>query len=93
MISDCELAGDDLPDELELKSHRLKNVVRKCIAEYMNKEMISNQWIPNVLDVTDALKVSLSGKKINGFVQRFEVIKNTIIYVYLRFFKLNIFVI
>ena len=46
-----------------------------CRVHECDNEMISNQWIPNVLDVTDALKVSLSGKKINGFVQRFEVMK------------------
>ena len=40
MISDCVLAGDDMPDELELKSKRFKNVVRNCIAEYMNQEMV-----------------------------------------------------
>lgn len=73
MISEIVMAGEDLPDELELKSKRLKKVVSNCVSEYMNKEMVSNQWIPNVLDVTDALKVSLLGKKINGLVQRFEV--------------------
>ena len=42
MISDCVLAGEDMPDELDLKSKRLKNVVRNCVAEYMNKEMVLN---------------------------------------------------
>ena len=40
MISDCVLAGEDMPDELEVKSKRFKNVVRNCLSEYINKEMI-----------------------------------------------------
>ena len=42
MISDRVLAGEDMPDELELKSKRFKNVVRNCLSEYMNQEMVRN---------------------------------------------------
>jgi hypothetical protein len=32
MISEILMAGEDLPDEIELKSN--------CVSEYMNKEMV-----------------------------------------------------
>jgi hypothetical protein len=40
MINEIVIAGEDLPDELELKSKRLKKVVSNCVSEYMNKEMV-----------------------------------------------------
>jgi hypothetical protein len=72
IISSHVLAGEEFPNNLELKSHRFKNVVRKCVSEYMNEDMVSKNWITNVLDVTDTAKIN--GNKIEGFVQSFQVI-------------------
>ncbi len=63
-----KLAGEDLPDELELKSRLFKNVMRNAISEYMNAEMTTTCWIKNVMDVTDSLKVTLKSKLMSGFV-------------------------
>ena len=74
IISSHVLAGEEFPNNLELKSHRFKNVVRKCVSEYMNEDMVSTNWITNVLDVTDTAKITINGNKIEGFVQSFQVI-------------------
>jgi hypothetical protein len=74
IISSHVLAGEEFSNNLELKSHRFKNVVRKCVSEYMNEDMVSTNWITNVLDVTDTAKITINGKKIEGFVQSFQVI-------------------
>ncbi len=40
----------------------------------MNEDMVSTNWIINVLDVTDTAKITIDGNKIVGFVQSFQVI-------------------
>ena len=40
MVSDYVLAGEEVPEDFELKSKRLKDVVRKCISEHMNQETV-----------------------------------------------------
>ena len=41
MIGDQVLAGEKMPDQLEIKSKLFKNVVRNAVSEYMNQEMVS----------------------------------------------------
>ena len=41
IMSSHVLCGEEFPNDLELKSHRFKNVVRKCVSEYMNEDMVS----------------------------------------------------
>ncbi len=74
IISSHVLAGEEFPNNLEIKSRRFKNVVPKCVSEYMNEDMVSTNWITNVLDVTDTAKITINGNKIEGFVQSFQVI-------------------
>jgi hypothetical protein len=75
IISNQVLAGEEFPNDLEIKSHRLKNVVRKCVSEYMNADMVSTNRITNVLDVTDTSKCyRLNGKILEGYVQSFQVL-------------------
>ena len=79
IISNQVLAGEEFPNDLEIKSHRFKNVVRKCVSEYMNEDMVSTNWITNVLDVTDTSKITLNGKTVEGYVQSFQVLFSIIV--------------
>lgn len=73
IISSHVLAGECVLDDLNLKSKRFKDVVRKCVSEYMNQDMVSSNWIANVLDVTDTTKITINANTIKGFVQSFQV--------------------
>ena len=42
IISHNILAGEDVPQDLDVKSTRFKDVVRKCVSEYMNQDMVRN---------------------------------------------------
>lgn len=64
------LAGETLPD---INSKAMQSQVRKAVHEVMNAEMVSTCWISNVQYVADTLRLTLVGKKLNGYVQRFNV--------------------
>ena len=56
-----------------------QDVVRKVVSEYMNGEMVSTCWIANMLHAIDMAEATIIGKKINGFVQKFEVVNGRLI--------------
>jgi hypothetical protein len=45
----------------------------------MNEDMVSTNWITNVLDVTDTSKITLNGKTLEGYVQSFQVLFSIIV--------------
>ena len=50
-----------------------QDVVRKVVNEYVNGDLVSTCWIINMLHAIDMAEATIIGKKINGFVQQFEV--------------------
>jgi hypothetical protein len=60
-------------NRVHIKSHLFKSQVRKAVFEVNNQEMVSSCWITNTQFVSDSLKITLSGGKLNGYVQRFDV--------------------
>jgi hypothetical protein len=64
------LAGEEM---LPVHSKRFNNVLRQAVHEVVNREMVSSCWMTNVLCVADTCKETLSGTRIMGYVQRFDV--------------------
>ena len=53
-------------------------VIRKIVSEQLNNEIVSTSWITNVQHASDMAVKTLKGKKLNGYVQSFEVIFHNI---------------
>ena len=43
-------------------------VMRNCISQYINKEMVSTNWITNLLHQSEVSRSLLKGKVTNGYV-------------------------
>ena len=50
-----------------------QEVMKKCVSEFLNKDMVSTNWITNILHQQELCKVLLKGKYLNGYVHDLEI--------------------
>jgi hypothetical protein len=47
--------------------------LRKILSDYINRELVSTDWIANLLYASEAVRKAIDAKKLDGFVQKFQV--------------------
>ena len=50
-----------------------RDVMKKCVSEFVNKEMVSTNWITNILHQSDLTNVLIKGKCLNGYVHNLNL--------------------
>jgi hypothetical protein len=71
IVGECMLAGEPIKPNVSTDAY--KATVRKAVFEMHNEQMVSSCWITNVQYVADTSRALLDGKKLKGYVQRFDV--------------------
>ena len=53
--------------------NKMEQKVRKIVSEYLNKDLVSTNWVTNAMYASDMAKATIKAKKLKGYVRNMEV--------------------